>query len=147
MKWPTGLGGKGNEGVAGQIRQMPGSLGYVELIYAEQNKIAFGSVRNSSGNFIKASMDGVTAAASTAQIPADFRYSITNAPGKNAYPISGTTWLLIPINSRDPNRGKEVVQFADWILGSGQAIAPSLEYAKLPDSLIIRVKQALKTVR
>ena len=147
VKWPTGLGGKGNEGVAGQIRQMPGSIGYIELIYAEQNKIAFGSVRNSSGNFVKASMDGVTAAAATAQIPADFRYSITNAPGKNAYPISGTTWLLIPINSRDPNRGKQVVDFADWILGSGQAIAPSLQYAKLPDSLIIRVKQALKTVR
>ncbi len=147
VKWPTGLGAKGNEGVAGEIRQLQGSIGYIELIYAQQNKIPFGNVRNSSGNFVKASIDSVTAAAAAAQIPADFRYSITNAPGNNAYPISGTVWLLIPLNSRDPNRGKQVVAFADWILGSGQEIAPSLQYAKLPDSLIMRAKQALKTVR
>lgn len=147
VKWPTGLGAKGNEGVTGQIRQMPGSLGYIELIYTEQNKILFGSVQNASGNYVKASMDSVTAAAANVQIPSDFRYSITDSPGKNAYPISGTTWLLIPIASRDPSRGKQVVAFADWILGSGQAMAPPLQYAKLPDSLIVRARQALKTVK
>jgi phosphate transport system substrate-binding protein len=126
---------------------MPGAIGYIELIYADQNRIAFGSVRNASGNFVKASLEGVTAAAASAQIPADFRYSITNASGKAAYPISGTTWMLIPMNSRDPNRGKLVVQFAEWILGPGQAIAPSLQYARLPDSLVVRAKQALNTVK
>jgi len=107
VKWPKGMGGKGNEGVAGLIRQLPGSLGYVELIYAVQNNIPYGSVRNSSGMFLKASLEGVTAAAaSVPKMPADFRVSITNAPGKDAYPISTFTWLLIPAQSKDAAMGR-----------------------------------------
>ena len=144
VKWPTGMGQKGNEGVAGLIRQMPGAIGYIELIYAEENKIPFGSVKNSSGMFVKASLASVTAAAASAQIPDDFRYSITNASGKDAYPISGTTWMLIPVTPHDPNRGKMVRSFADWVLSDGQNLAASLHYAKLPDALLVRVKRAMK---
>src|SRR5205807_4960109 len=105
VKWPVGLGGKGNEGVAGMIRQMQGAIGYVELIYAVQNKITYGSVKNASGNFVKASLDSVTAAAASAKnMPADFRVSITNAPGKDAYPISSFTWLLIPEKSKEAGK-------------------------------------------
>lgn len=147
VNWPAGLGAKGNEGVAGMIRQTAGAIGYIELIYAEQNNISFGSVQNSSGNFIKASMDSVTAAASSAQIPADFRYSITNAAGPKAYPISGTTWLLIPLHPRDPAHGKMVVAFAEWILGPGQDLAPTLHYARLPNELATRAKDALNQVK
>ena len=112
MKWPIGLGGKGNEGVAGMIRQLPGSVGYVELIYAVQNNIPYGSVKNSSGNFVKASLESVTAAAASApKMPADFRVSITNAPGKDAYPISSFTWLLIPQQSKDAAKGKILSDF------------------------------------
>src|SRR5579864_1980071 len=104
VKWPVGLGGKGNEGVAGSIRQLPGSIGYVELIYAVQNNIPYGSVSNAVGAFLKASLEGVTgAAASVKALPADFRVSITNAPGKDAYPISSFTWLLVPAQSKDPS--------------------------------------------
>ncbi len=106
VKWPVGVGGKGNEGVAGLIRQLPGSVGYIELIYALQNKINFGSVRNSSGQFIKASLDSTTAAAAGVKMPADFRVSITNSPSKTAYPIASFTWLLIPTNPTDANKGK-----------------------------------------
>src|SRR5882757_1021863 len=110
--WPTGLGGKGNEGVAGSIRQLPGSIGYVELIYAVQNKIPYGSVRNSSGVFMKASLESTTAAAASAKsMPADFRVSITDAPGKDAYPISSFTWLLIPQASKDAQKGKILADF------------------------------------
>src|SRR4029077_18732593 len=107
VKWPAGIGGKGNEGVAGSIRTLPGSIGYVELIYAVQNNIAYGSVRNSAGVFLKASLEAVTAAAASVKsMPADFRVSITNAPGKDAYPISSFTWLLIAAPSKDPAKGK-----------------------------------------
>lgn len=147
VNWPVGLGAKGNEGVAGLIRQTPGAIGYIELIYAEENNIPFGNVQNSSGTFVKASMDSVSAAAASAEIPADFRYSITNAPGKDAYPISGTTWLLIPVHSRDPARGKMVVDFANWILGDGQNLAPTLHYAKIPDGIANRAKQSLQQVK
>ena len=115
VKWPIGLGGKGNEGVAGSIRQLQGSIGYVELIYALQNKIPFGSVRNAAGVFLKASLEGVTAAAaSVPKMPADFRVSITNAPGKDAYPISSFTWLLIPQHSKMRRRQK-----SSWIFLTG----------------------------
>ena len=111
-KWPVGLGGKGNEGVAGQIRQLQGSIGYVELIYAVENKITYGSVKNAAGNFVKASLDGVTeAAASVKTMPADFRVSITNAPGKTSYPISSFTWLLIPEQSQGPEEGEDYCRF------------------------------------
>jgi phosphate transport system substrate-binding protein len=147
VKWPVGLGGKGNEGVAGLVRQLPGSIGYVELTYAQENKITFGSVQNSAGSFVKASPDSVTAAAATAKIPADYRYSITNAPGKDAYPISGTTWILLPEHPRDAGRGKMLLDFTHWVLGDGQNFAPGLNYSKLPSSLVSRLEVSLKAIK
>ena len=147
VKWPLGLGGKGNEGVAGVVRQMPGALGYVELIYAVQNKITSGSVKNASGNFVKASLESTTAAAASASMPADFRVSITNAPGKEAYPISSFTWLLIPEQSKDANKGKMISEFLNWMLGPGQEMTKQLTYAPLPPPVIEKVRAAVKTVR
>lgn len=147
VKWPVGLGGKGNEGVAGQIRQLPGSLGYIELIYALQNNISYGSVQNSAGTFLRASLAGVTeAAASLKNMPADFRVSITNAPGKNAYPISSFTWLLIPVPAKDPNKGKILAQFLEWMVTDGQTMTSQLSYAPLPASVVEKVKAAIKQV-
>ena len=117
VKWPVGLGAKGNEGVAGMIRQMEGAFGYVELIYAVQNKIPYGTIKNAAGDWVKGSLEGATAAAaSVKEMPADFRVSITNAPGKDAYPISSFTWLLIPVQSKDPAKGKILVDFLNWML-------------------------------
>jgi phosphate transport system substrate-binding protein len=148
VKWPTGIGGKGNEGVAGSIRTLPGSIGYVELIYAVQNNIAYGSVRNSAGVFLKASLEGVTAAAASVKtLPADFRVSITNAPGKDAYPISSFTWLLIPAQSKDPAKGKILADFLNWMVTDGQKMAAPLSYAPLPDSVAEKVKEEIKQVR
>ena len=147
VKWPVGLGGKGNEGVAGQIRQLEGSIGYIELIYALQNKISYGSVKNASGNFVKASLDGVTdAAASVKNMPADFRVSITNPPGKEAYPISSFTWLLIPVPAKDPKRGKIMADFLSWMVTDGQKMTSSLSYAPLPSNVAAKVKDAIKQV-
>ena len=147
VKWPVGIGGKGNEGVAGQIRQTPGALGYVELIYALQNKITYGSMKNAAGNFVKASLDGVTEAAATApSMPADFRVSITNAPGKNAYPISSFTWLLIPVQSKDAAKGKIINDFLNWMLTDGQKMTSQLSYAPLPASVMEKVKVAIKQI-
>ena len=147
VKWPVGLGGKGNEGVAGQIRQLQGSIGYVELIYAVENKITFGSVQNAAGNFVKASLDAVTeAAASVKDMPADFRVSITNAPGKTAYPISSFTWLLIPAQSKDPNKGKILSDFLKWMVTDGQKMTGQLSYAPLPASVAEKVKAAIQQV-
>ncbi|MDR3772357.1 MAG: phosphate ABC transporter substrate-binding protein PstS [Terracidiphilus sp.] len=144
VSWPTGVGGKGNEGVAGLIRQLPGAVGYIELIYALQNHISYGSVKNPAGNFLKASIEGVTeAAASVKQMPADYRVSITNAPGKDAYPISSFTWLLIPVHSADPAKGKVIKDMLSWIVNSGESEAPNLSYAPLPKSVAEKV---LKTV-
>jgi len=148
VKWPKGLGGKGNDGVAGSIRQLPGAIGYVELIYAVQNKIAYGSVRNSSGVFLKASLEGVTAAAaSVPKMPADFRVSITNAPGKDAYPISSFTWLLIPQQSKDAAKGKILSDFLTWMVTDGQKMTGALTYASLPDNVVAKVKDAIKQVK
>jgi phosphate transport system substrate-binding protein len=147
VKWPVGMGGKGNEGVAGQVRQLGGSIGYVELIYAVQNKITYGSVRNAAGNFVTASLDGVTEAAATAKImPADFRVSITNAPGKTAYPISSFTWLLIPTPAKDPKKGKIIADFLDWMVTDGQKMTSQLSYAPLPESVVEKVKAAIKQI-
>ena len=147
VKWPVGLGGKGNEGVAGQIRQLQGSIGYVELIYAVENKITYGSVRNAAGNFVKASLDGVTeAAASSPKMPADFRVSITNAPGKTAYPISSFTWLLIPVQAKDPKKGKIIADFLDWMVSDGQKMTSQLSYAPLPPNAVEKVKAAIKQI-
>jgi phosphate transport system substrate-binding protein len=145
-KWPVGLGGKGNEGVAGQIRQLEGSIGYVELIYAVENKITYGSVKNAAGNFVKASLDGVTEAAASAKMPADFRVSITDAPGKTAYPISSFTWLLIPEQSADPKKGKIIADFLQWMVTDGQKMTTQLSYAPLPASVVEKVKAAIKQV-
>ena len=148
VKWPVGLGGKGNEGVAGMIRQMQGAIGYVELIYAVQNKITYGSVKNASGNFVKASLDSVTAAAASAKsMPPDFRVSITNAPGKDAYPISSFTWLLIPEQSKDKTKGKILADFLNWMVDDGQKMTAQLTYAPLPESVAQKVKNAIKQVR
>jgi phosphate transport system substrate-binding protein len=142
--WPAGVGGKGNENVAGLVRQLPGSLGYVELIYALQNKINYGAVKNASGNFIKASIPSVTAAAaSVKEIPADYRVSITNAPGRDAYPISSFTWLLVPLKSPDPAKGKVIRDMLSWIVKSGESEAERLSYAPLPKNL---VQKELKTI-
>ena len=147
VKWPVGLGGKGNEGVAGQIRQLQGSIGYVELIYAVENKITYGSVQNAAGNFVKASLDGVTeAAASAKSMPPDFRVSITNAPGKTAYPISSFTWLLIPVQSKDAAKGKIITDFLNWMVTDGQKLTSQLSYAPLPSSVAEKVKAAIKQV-
>ncbi|MFZ0201848.1 MAG: phosphate ABC transporter substrate-binding protein PstS [Candidatus Sulfotelmatobacter sp.] len=148
VKWPIGLGGKGNEGVAGSIRQLQGSIGYVELIYAVQNNINYGSVKNAAGNFVKASLESVTAAAASApKMPADFRVSITNAPGKDAYPISSFTWLLIPEQSKDAAKGKILADFLNWMVTDGQKMTAALSYAPLPESVVQKEKDAIKLVR
>ena len=148
VKWPVGLGGKGNEGVAGMIRQMQGSIGYVELIYAVNNHIAYGSVKNAAGEFVKASLESVTAAAASVKsMPADFRVSITNAPGKDAYPIASFTWLLIPTPAKDPAKGKIIVDFLNWMLEDGQKMTAALSYAPLPESVEAKVKEAIKRVK
>jgi phosphate transport system substrate-binding protein len=138
VNWPTGVGGKGNDGVAGLVQQTPGSIGYVELIYALQNKIAYGAVQNASGEFLKATVAGVTAAAagSVATMPADFRVSITNAMGKGAYPISSFTWLLLYENPKDKAQAKVMVDFVKWALTDGQKYCADLGYAPLPDAVV-----------
>jgi phosphate transport system substrate-binding protein len=148
VKWPVGLGGKGNEGVAGMIRQMQGGIGYVELIYAVQNNISYGSVKNAAGSFVKATLEGVTAAAASVKsMPADFRVSITNAPGKDSYPISSFTWLLIPTQSKDAAKGKIMADFLNWMVDDGQRMTAELTYAPLPQSVAEKVKGVIKQVR
>jgi phosphate transport system substrate-binding protein len=149
VNWPTGVGGKGNEGVSGLVRQTPGSIGYVELIYALQNKIAYGSVQNAAGEFVGASVVSVTAAAASAiaAMPKDFRVSITNAPGRGAYPISSFTWLLLNENPKDKTQGKVMVDFMKWALTDGQKFASQLGYAPLPTELIKLELDALKQIK
>lgn len=138
VNWPVGLGGKGNEGVAGLVKQTPGAIGYVELIYAIQNNLPYGVVRNASGSYIKASLASVTAAAAGAKMPADFRVSITNAPGKSAYPICSFTYLLIPKHIEDTAKRNDIKGFLNWMLTSGQNEVESLSYAKLPKGVVTR---------
>jgi phosphate transport system substrate-binding protein len=147
VKWPVGIGAKGNEGVAGMIRQMDGAIGYVELIYAEQNNIAYGMVKNAAGNFIKASLDSVTAAAASAKMPVDYRVSITNAPGKDAYPISTFTWLLVPAKNADANKQKILIDFLNWMVNDGQKMARQLTYAPLPNEVAMKVKATIAQIR
>ena len=144
VSWPAGVSGAQNAGVAGLVRQLPGAIGYVELIYALQNKITYGEVRNAAGNWERASIEGVTeAAASVKQMPADYRVSITDAPGKDAYPISSFTWMLVPLRSADPAKGKVIKDLLSWIITSGEGEAASLSYAPLPKVVADKV---LKTV-
>jgi phosphate transport system substrate-binding protein len=147
VKWPAGVGGKGNEGVSGLVTQTPGSIGYVELIYALQNKIPFGAVQNSAGEFVKGSTDSVTKAATGATIPPDFRVSITNASGAGAYPISSFTWLLLYQEPMDKASGKAMVDFMHWALTDGQKFAPDLGYAPLPASVVMMEMAALDTLK
>jgi phosphate transport system substrate-binding protein len=142
VKWPLGIGQKGNEGVAGMVRSSPYSFGYVELIYALTNHMSFGLVRNASGKYVKASVAGVTAAAAGAakNMPADYRVSITNAPGADAYPISSFTWLLIPQHWSDPAKGKAMVDFLQWMLEHGESEVESLNYAPLPQAVADKVR-------
>jgi phosphate transport system substrate-binding protein len=147
VKWPIGLGAKGNEGVAGMVRQMAGAIGYVELIYAMQNHITYGAVQNAEGKFVKATLESTTAAAaSVKQMPADFRVSITNAPGDSAYPISSFTWLLVPADWQDKNKEKLMVQFLHWMLASGEAMAPAMNYAALPSNVAQKVSAAVNEI-
>ena len=149
INWPVGLGGKGNEGVSGLVQRTPYSLGYVELIYAVQNKIPYGRVRNAAGTFVKADLASVTAAASSAakHMPSDFRVSITNAPGKDAYPIASFTWLLIPSKIPDPEKKKVITDFLNWMLTDGQKMVEALSYARLPAEVIAMETKAISQIQ
>jgi phosphate transport system substrate-binding protein len=149
VKWPVGLGGKGNEGVAGLVKQTPDAIGYVELIYALQNHMTYGLVKNSSGNFIKANLETVTAAASgaAAQMTHDVRVSITNAPGKNAYPICSFTYLLIPKQIQDAQKAKVIKDFLAWMMTDGQGMVETLDYARLPQAVVRIEKRNLALIK
>lgn len=147
VRWPVGLGAKGNEGVAGMIRQMEGALGYVELIYAEQNKITYGSVKNAAGEYVKATLDSVTKAAATAKMPNDFRVSITNAPGKGVYPVASFTWLLVPEQNADANKQRILKDFLNWMVTDGQKLTSQLTYAPLPAEVATRVKTTINQLK
>jgi phosphate transport system substrate-binding protein len=148
VNWPVGLGGKGNEGVAGMVKQTEGSIGYVELIYALSNNMPYGSVKNAAGKFIKASLESTTAAAgSVKEMPDDFRVSITNAPGANAYPIASFTWLLVPVEWKDANKEKAFVTFLNWMVDQGQSMTTALQYAPLPKSVAQKVKARIKEIK
>jgi phosphate transport system substrate-binding protein len=149
VNWPVGLGGKGNEGVTGTVKNTPNSIGYVELIYAESNKIPYGNVKNAAGTFVKASLAAVSAAAAgTAKdMPDDFRVSITNAPGKASYPISTFTWLLIPEKFSDAAKRDAIKGFLKWALGEGQNYAEALSYAKLPKEVVAKETKAINKVQ
>jgi phosphate transport system substrate-binding protein len=149
VNWPVGVGGKGNEGVSGLVSQTPGSIGYVELIYALQTKIPFGAVQNAAGEFVKASVDSVTkaAAAAAANMPADFRVSITNAEGAGSYPISSFTWILLYENPTDKAAAKATVDFMHWALTDGEKYAADLGYAPLPDSVVKLEEAALQKIK
>jgi len=149
VNWPVGLGGRGNEGVTSLVKQTPGAIGYVELIYALQNKIAYGSVQNANGEFVTASVESVTACAAeaAAKMPADFRVSITNASGKGVYPISSFTWILLYENPKDKAMAKTFVDFMNWMLVDGQKFASGLGYAPLPQQVVTMEKEALKKIK
>ena len=149
VNWPTGVGGKGNEGVAGLVTQSPGSIGYVELIFALQSQIGYGDVQNMAGEFVKASVQSVTAAAAEAarQMPPDFRVSITNASGKGVYPVSSFTWLLLYENAKDKGQARTMVDFLKWALTDGQKYCADLGYAPLPDTVVKLELAALATIK
>ena len=149
VNWPVGLGGKGNEGVTGLIKQTPNSIGYVELIYAAQNKVPYGCVKNSSGAFVKADLASVTEAAAAAvkTMPEDFRVSITNASGKNAYPIASFTWLLIPEKFKDTAKRDAMKNFLKWAITDGQGAVENLSYAKLPKEVVEKELKAINKVQ
>jgi phosphate transport system substrate-binding protein len=149
VSWPTGIGGNGNEGVMALVRQTPGAVGYVELIYAMQTSTLYGAVQNSSGNFVMADLASVTAAAAGAaeNMPEDFRISITNAPGADAYPVSSFTWLLVPTTFSDPAKRQVMVDFLTWMLNEGQTLTEALHYAKLPPSVVAMEREAIARIQ
>jgi phosphate transport system substrate-binding protein len=147
VNWPAGIGGKGNEGVSGQVKQTPGAIGYVELIYALQNKMPYADIKNAAGQFVKPTIESVTAALATANIPDDFRFSMTNAPGKDAYPIAGATWLLVYEQQKDPAKGKKLVEFLKWALTKGEGMVKELNYAPLPDEVQQRVLKRIDEIK
>jgi len=147
VNWPAGIGGKGNEGVSGQVKQTPGAIGYVELIYAIQNKMPYAEVKNAAGQFVKPTIESVTAALATADIPEDFRFSMTNAPGKDAYPICGATWLLVYEQQKNAAKGKKLVEFLKWAATKGEGMAKSLDYAPLPDNVQQRVLKRIDEIK
>lgn len=147
VKWPAGIGGKGNDGVAGLVKQTAGSIGYVELIYALQIKLTTAELKNADGVFVKPTLEGITAATATATIPEDFRFSMVNAPGKDSYPISGVTWLLVYQQQKDAAKGKALVGFLKWALTEGEKQAKALDYAPLPDEVQKRVLTTIDTIK
>ena len=149
VRWPAGigLGAKGSEGVAGQVKQLPGAIGYAELAYADQNKMPYADVKNSTGNFISPTPDSVSAALATAKIPDDFRFSMVNAPGDKAYPIAGASWVLVYQQQKNAEHGKKLVAFLKWAVTDGQKISSTLDYAPLPDSVQTRELDLIGTIR
>jgi phosphate transport system substrate-binding protein len=147
VSWPVGLGGKGNAGVAGQVKQTPGAIGYVELAYAHQNMLPFANMKNAAGKFITPSVDSVTAALASANIPDDFRFSMVNAPGEGAYPIAGTTWLLVYAEQKDHAKGEKLVQFLKWAYSDGEKFAAGLDYAPLPEALQKRALEKVASIK
>jgi phosphate transport system substrate-binding protein len=147
VNWPAGLGAKGSEGVAGQVRQLPGTIGYVELAYAHQNDLPAAEVKNSAGSFIAPSLESINAALVAAKVPDDFRFSIINPPGEKAYPICGATWLLVYEHQKDGVKGKKLVEFLNWALTKGEGMAAALDYASLPAPLQTRVLERVKAIK
>ena len=149
VKWPAavGIGGKGNEGVAGQVKQLSGAIGYVELAYAKQNQMTYATLKNAAGNFVDPDLDTVSAAMATAKIPDDFRFSIVNAPGANAYPIAGASWVIIYEKQKKADTGKKVVSFLKWAVTDGQKISATLDYAPVPDAVVQRELKVLDTIK
>jgi phosphate transport system substrate-binding protein len=147
VSWPVGLGGKGNAGVAGQVKQTPGAIGYVELAYAHENKLPFADMKNASGNYITPTVDSVTNAMASATIPDDFRFSMVNSSGEKAYPIAGTTWLLVYAEQKDHAKGEKLVQFLKWAYSDGEKFAPALDYAPLPDAVLKRALDKVGSIK
>jgi phosphate transport system substrate-binding protein len=149
VNWPVGIGGKGNEGVSGQVKQTANSIGYVELIYAIQNNLPYANVKNAAGVFVKPDLLSTTAAAAgtAKEMPEDFRVSITNAPGRGVYPVSTFTWLLIPEQIQDQAKRKAITDFLRWMVASGQDMTEALSYAKLPKEVVTKEKKAIEKVK
>ena len=147
VQWPAGLGGKGNEGVAGQVKQLPGTVGYVELAYAKQNKLPYADVKNAAGKYITPSIQSITEALGAAKIPDDFRFSMVNPPGEKAYPIAGATWLLVYEQQKDASKGKKLVEILNWAITQGEGMTSALDYAALPENLQKCVLERIKTIK
>jgi phosphate transport system substrate-binding protein len=149
VKWPAGigLGAKGSDGVSGQVKQISGAIGYVELAYADNNKMAYADVKNAAGNFVSPAPDSVSAALATATVPKDFRFSMVNAPGEKAYPIAGPSWVLVYQRQRSAEHGQKLVAFLKWAVTDGQKLTPALDYAPLPEAVQKQELELLNTIK